>query len=167
MSVGKIILTLLGAVVLAGVLVACAPVAALNALAPGHTHTRTAGVAYGPGPRQQLDVYQPARAAPRDGWPVVVFFYGGSWNRGKRSEYAFVGEALASRGILTLVADYRLYPEVRYPDFLRDSAAALAWGLSQARRLQRRHAGAGPALAEAHRSFAARAGRLHWPGGAV
>lgn len=128
-------LFLLGALLLAGVLVACAPVKALNALAPRHTHTLTTGVAYGPGPRQQLDVYQPARAAPRDGWPVVVFFYGGSWNRGKRGDYAFVGEALASRGILTLVADYRLYPEVRYPDFLRDSAAALAWGLSHAQGL--------------------------------
>ena len=128
----KAALFLLGALLLAGVLVAWAPVTALNALAPSHTHTRTTGVAYGPGPRQQLDVYQPARAAPREGWPVVVFFYGGSWNRGKRGDYAFVGEALASRGILTLVADYRLYPEVRYPDFLRDSAAALAWSLSHA-----------------------------------
>ena len=132
MAMLKIALALLGACVLAGSLVACSPVTALNALAPSSTHTRTAGVAYGPGPRQQLDVYQPARAAPRGGWPVVVFFYGGSWNSGQRGDFAFVGEALASRGILTLVADYRLYPEVRYPDFLRDNAAALAWGLSHA-----------------------------------
>ncbi|MGM9482658.1 alpha/beta hydrolase [Roseateles sp. NT4] len=125
-------LFLLVALLLAGLLVACAPVATLNALAPGNTHTVTAGVAYGTGPRQQLDVYKPARAAPRGGWPVVVFFYGGSWNRGQRADYAFVGEALASRGILTLVADYRLYPQVRYPDFLRDCAAALAWGLVHA-----------------------------------
>lgn len=125
-------LLLLTALLMAGVLMACAPAATLNALAPSHTHTRTADVAYGPGARQQLDVYKPARAAPRGGWPVVVFFYGGSWNRGKRADYAFVGEALASRGILTLVADYRLYPQVRYPDFLRDSAAALAWGLGHA-----------------------------------
>lgn len=128
-------LFLLATVLLTGMLVACAPVATLNALAPGHTHTVTTGVAYGTGPRQQLDVYKPARAAPRGGWPVVVFFYGGSWNRGQRGDYAFVGEALASRGVLTLVADYRLYPEVRYPDFLRDSAAALAWGLTHATEL--------------------------------
>ena len=31
--------------------------------------------------------------------------------------------------MLTIVADYRLYPEVRYPEFLNDRAAALAWGL--------------------------------------
>ncbi|HEY8878314.1 MAG TPA: alpha/beta hydrolase [Roseateles sp.] len=135
MPMTKTGLFLLGAALLAGVLVACSPVTALNALAPGHTHTVSRDVAYGPGPRQQLDVYRPARAAPRGGWPVVVFFYGGSWNRGKRGDYAFVGEALASRGILTVVADYRLYPEVRYPDFLRDSAAALAWGLGHAQEL--------------------------------
>jgi acetyl esterase/lipase len=66
---------------------------------------------------------------------MVVFFYGGSWNSGDRADYAFVGAALAARGVLTLVADYRLYPEVRYPDFLRDSAQALAWGLEHASRL--------------------------------
>jgi acetyl esterase/lipase len=30
------------------------------------------------------------------------------------------------------VADYRLYLEVRYPNFLADSAQALAWGLTHA-----------------------------------
>ena len=125
------LLTLAGAGALAG-LAACSPVAALNALAPSGTHTLTEGVAYGPGPRQRLDIYRPTQAAPAGGWPVVVFFYGGSWNSGDRADYGFVGEALASRGMLTLVADYRLYPEVRYPDFLRDSAAALAWGLDHA-----------------------------------
>ena len=61
-----------------------------------------------------------------------MFFYGGSWNSGERAQYGFVGAALASRGLLTLVADYRLYPEVRFPDFLADSAQALAWGLTHA-----------------------------------
>jgi acetyl esterase/lipase len=37
--------------------------------------------------------------------------------------------------VLTLVADYRLYPEVRYPDFLDDSAQAVAYGLREAARL--------------------------------
>ena len=80
----------------------------------------------------KLDVYRPSEAAPPAGWPTVIFFYGGSWNTGERRDYAFVGEALASRGIMAVLADYRLYPEVRYPDFLRDSATALAWGLDNA-----------------------------------
>lgn len=113
-------------------LVACAPTAALNALASSNTHTRITDVAYGPLPRHKLDVYRPIGSAPAGGWPVVVFFYGGSWNSGERAQYAFVGEALASRGVLVLLADYRLYPEVRYPRFLEDSALALAHGLQHA-----------------------------------
>jgi len=112
---------------------ALAPARALNmvaALAGGY-EVRT-DIAYGALPRQQLDIYTPRTPAPEGGWPMVVFFYGGSWNKGARADYAFVGAALASHGVLTLVADYRLYPEVRYPDFLADSAQALAYGLKEA-----------------------------------
>lgn len=127
------LLTALGAVALLLTLAACTPLTALNALAAaGDSHTRVPDVPYGPLPRQRLDIYRPTGAAPAGGWPVVVFFYGGSWNSGERAQYRFVGAALASRGVLTLVADYRLYPEVRFPDFLADSAQALAWGLTHA-----------------------------------
>lgn len=115
---------------------ACAPVTALNAIAdasPGHV--ADTGVAYGPLPRQGLDIYRPTTTPAAGGWPVVVFFYGGTWASGERADYAFVGAALAGRGVLTLVADYRLYPEVRYPDFLRDSALATAYALDHAVRL--------------------------------
>lgn len=107
------------------VLSACSPVKLLNALTPDSTFDKTAGVAYGDDPRQKLDVYVPRHALPDA--PVVVFFYGGSWNSGAREDYNFVGEALASRGIVAVVADYRLYPQVRYPLFLQDAARAVAW----------------------------------------
>lgn len=116
-------------------LAASAPSATLNALAALTSRRVAADVAYGPHARHRLDVYAPSQAAPAGGHPVVVFFYGGSWNRGERADYRFVGEALAARGVLTLVADYRLYPEVRYPDFLADCALALAYGLREAPRL--------------------------------
>ena len=109
--------------------------ATLNALASINTRRVDAAVAYGPLARHRLDIYAPGRAAPPGGHPVVVFFYGGSWNRGERADYRFVGEALAARGIVALLADYRLYPEVRYPDFLSDCALALAYGLREAARL--------------------------------
>ena len=111
------------------------PSAALNAWAGIHSRRVEAGVAYGPLARQRLDVYAPAGAAPAGGFPLVVFFYGGSWNRGERADYQVVGEALAARGVIAVLADYRLYPQVRYPDFLSDSALALAWGLREAPRL--------------------------------
>jgi acetyl esterase/lipase len=116
-------------------LAACSPIAALNAVARSDTYRPTNDVAYGPLARQKLDIYRPTTTAPAAGFPVVVFFYGGSWTSGDRADYRFVGEALAARGVLALVADYRLYPEVRYPAFLEDSAVALAWGLEHARTL--------------------------------
>ncbi|WP_192563358.1 alpha/beta hydrolase [Pseudomonas gozinkensis] len=107
------------------ILSGCSPLKMLNALTPEDSFVKTAGIAYGGDPRQQLDVYMP-RHLLKDA-PVVVFFYGGSWNSGARDDYGFVGEALASRGIVTVVADYRLYPQVRYPQFLEDGALAVAW----------------------------------------
>lgn len=113
----------------------CSAVGTLNTLTPQSSQSVQKNVAYGTLPRQQMDIYKPKVAAPAAGWPVVVFFYGGSWNTGDRKDYLFVGEALAARGVLALVADYRLYPEVRYPDFLLDSALALAYGLDHAAQL--------------------------------
>lgn len=102
----------------------------LNRLSPRRGITIREGVAYGPGPRHRLDVYSPARAAAAAPAPAVVFFYGGGWEEGDRGIYRFVGAALAARGILTLVPDYRLYPEVRFPAFMEDAAAAVAWARS-------------------------------------
>jgi acetyl esterase/lipase len=99
----------------------------LNALSTGGAAEVHEGVAYGPHARHRADVYQPAGTLPPGGWPTVIFFYGGSWNSGERADYRFVGEALAGRGLLTAVADYRLHPEVRFPDFLLDCARAHAW----------------------------------------
>jgi acetyl esterase/lipase len=42
---------------------------------------------------------------------VVVFFYGGNWVAGEREDYAFVGRALASRGIVAVIADYGCIPK--------------------------------------------------------
>jgi len=118
-------------VVICGGLIACSPLKVLNVVTPESAYRKTADVAYGQNPRQQLDIYVPQQAAsaPARGRAVVVFFYGGSWNNGSRKDYAFVGEALSSRGFIVVVADYRVYPEVRYPEFVRDSAQAVAWTL--------------------------------------
>jgi acetyl esterase/lipase len=113
-------------------LAACSPLTALNALSPGSGVERTSDLAYGDGPRRRLDVYRPTNA--RGPAPVVVFFYGGNWVAGERADYAFVGRALASRGIVAVIADYRLYPQVSYPDFLRDAAQAVAWAKREAAR---------------------------------
>jgi len=71
-----------------------------------------------------LDVYMPRAAASA---PIVVFFYGGSWVAGKRHWYRFVGDALASNGVIVVIPDYRKYPNVRFPAFMLDAAHAVAW----------------------------------------
>lgn len=125
-------LTMLAVALLALVAAACSPLGLLNHLTPsdGDATRAAEGVAYGPDPRQVLDVYTPAK--PSAAAPVVVFFYGGSWSSGRRQDYAFVGKALASRGFVTVIPDYRLVPQVRFPAFVQDSAAAVKWAYDHA-----------------------------------
>jgi acetyl esterase/lipase len=110
-------------------LAGCSPLTAFNGVVPkdrgGVLLAR--GEAYGAHPRQRLDIYAPRKLAAGARVPVIVWFYGGSWSSGDRQGYAFAGRALASRGFVVAVPDYRLVPEVRYPAFLEDSAAAVKW----------------------------------------
>jgi acetyl esterase/lipase len=110
----------------------CSILTAFNTLTPRDpAHHVAADVAYGPDPRQQLDVYTPEKpaAAPM---PVLVFFYGGGWTSGHRQDYGFAGQALASRGFVTVVPDYRLAPAHPYPDFVTDAASAVRWARDHA-----------------------------------
>ena len=119
--------------IVAGLLSACSPVAIINALVPRGGYEVEKDVAYGPGERQRLDVYRPSAAGAR--LPIVVFFYGGNWESGDKAMYLFAGEALASKGFVAVIADYRLYPEARYPAFLEDAARAVAWSAEHAETL--------------------------------
>src|SRR5690349_24791699 len=83
------------------------------------------GLAFGADPRQKLDLYVPEGLRGRA--PVLLFFYGGGWQGGNRARYRGFGRAFAGAGIVTAVADYRLYPQVKYPAFVEDAAAATAW----------------------------------------
>jgi acetyl esterase/lipase len=97
----------------------------LGATTPSHHARIVRDIVYGKEPRQDLDVYEPAHAG--GSLPVVVFFYGGTWQMGEKAKYAFVAKALASKGYVAVVPNYRLYPQVKYPAFLQDSAAAVRW----------------------------------------
>lgn len=91
---------------------------------------RLADVPYAPGVRHALDVYRPLGV--RDA-PVVVFWYGGAWVEGSKEDYRFVGAALAEAGCVAILPDYRLYPAVRFPEFLDDCALAAGWAIAHAR----------------------------------
>src|SRR3954468_16987614 len=112
---------------------ACAPLSLFATLSPQDPAALGASaVAFGSGEHQRLDVYGPQRGKGQALAPVAVFFYGGSWDTGRRQDYSWVGRALASRGFVTVVPDYGLYPKVRYPAFLEDGALAVRWAQDHA-----------------------------------
>ncbi len=98
----------------------------VNSLTPGDggTDRVASDIAFGSDPRQMLDIYTPSGSGKA---PVVVFFYGGSWSSGRRQDYAFAARALAAQGFVVVVPDYRLVPQVKFPAFVEDGAAAVAW----------------------------------------
>jgi acetyl esterase/lipase len=108
---------------------ACTPsLGAFDTLAPRDRGTRriVRDAPYGAQARQKLDLYAPSA---RDGGalPILVFVHGGSWRNGDKSDYNFMGAALAAQGFLTAIPNYRLVPQARFPDFIEDGALALRW----------------------------------------
>jgi acetyl esterase/lipase len=94
--------------------------------------TRTSDIRFRDGPRGTLDIYAPAGNPSGKASPLLVFWYGGAWQFGSKADYRFVGAAFATRGIVTAVPDYRVYPEVVFPDFLRDAAQSVARAQAEA-----------------------------------
>jgi acetyl esterase/lipase len=82
-------------------------------------------IPYGPDTRNNLDIYAPR--APGPPRPTIIFFYGGGYDSGAKADFAWVGAALARRGYVVVVPDFRLYPKVLWPKFLEDCAAAVRW----------------------------------------
>ncbi|WP_309643337.1 alpha/beta hydrolase [Phenylobacterium sp.] len=107
---------------------ACTPLSLFNTFTPTDPALRSAvNQTYGPAPRQRLDVYAPRRI---DGArPIAVFFYGGSWESGRKQDYGWTARALAAKGFVVVLPDYRLYPNVRFPEFLNDGAQAVRWAV--------------------------------------
>ena len=107
-------------------LAGCSGAQFINAVTPGGGYTATRGLPFGEH-GLKLDVYSPDGASQA---PLLVFFYGGSWQSAgslDRSSYKFAAQALVELGYVVVVPDYRLYPQVKYPDFLADCAEAVKW----------------------------------------
>lgn len=111
---------------LAPVLAGCNTLSLFNTFTPkdGNIRRVAHSVAYGDDPRQAYDVYAP-QDATTSSLPLLVFFYGGNWASGSRTDYVWMAHALASMGYVVVVPDYRLVPEVHYPAFVEDCAAAV------------------------------------------
>lgn len=101
------------------------PAAVANLIARTQRYRLISDIAYGEGARRRADIYTPETL--RGPAPVIIYLYGGSWNTGDKDTYRFIGAALAARGIVTVIPDYRLYPKARFPAFIEDAAKALRW----------------------------------------
>lgn len=86
---------------------------------------------YGAHPRQRMDIYTPA--VINDDTPILVLFHGGGWQRGDKSGLRRAGESLAVSGVIVVAANYRLYPDASFPDFLHDAAEAVAFASDRLR----------------------------------
>lgn len=103
------------------------PAVLLNFGVPRTGYRVERNIAYGPHRRHRMDLYLPQESHTRDRRaPTVLFFYGGAFRAGRKSEYRFVGEALTKAGMAVAIPDYRIYPEARFPNFLQDGAMAAA-----------------------------------------
>jgi len=100
--------------------------ALLNANARiGANHNISSDIAYGEKAWQKLDLHIPPDNNKNR--PTLIFFYGGSWDSGKKEQYFFAANAFAKLGYLVVVPDYVKYPNGKFPDFIKDGALALAW----------------------------------------
>ena len=111
-------------------LAACSPpglLSSINKFVPGDggAHRVADGVLFAPDRGLKLDVWSPRGSDHK--LPVVIFLYGGGWVGGSRGGYAFAGSAYAGHGFVTVVPDYRLVPNVRFPAFVEDGALAVKW----------------------------------------
>ena len=70
---------------------------------------------------QKLDIYLP----DKEEFPVIVYFHGGGIERGDK-ECVFCSY-LQKKGIGVVSANYRMYPDAKYPEFLEDAAEAVSW----------------------------------------
>lgn len=89
-------------------------------------------LSYGEHEAQKLDLYLPEQAEA-----MFVYFHGGGLNRGDKDGSQYFAPYLAERNIAVVTANYRMYPDAHYPDFIEDAALAVAW----ARQYMKEHLG--------------------------
>jgi len=111
-----------------GMLGGCSALQAISAVSPADGNS-TKGIEYSASKGLKLDIYtpDPATLATNGAPAVIVFFYGGGWESGERSEYRFVASRLTRLGHIVVIPDYRKYPETLFPGFIEDAADAVNW----------------------------------------
>lgn len=95
-------------------------------------YQRQSDLAYGEQPWQTLDLYSPHDISGAA--PAIVFYYGGSWSKGRKEDYAFIANRFTRAGYHVIIPDYVKFPQAKYPAFVEDAAQVSAWIDAQAER---------------------------------
>ena len=82
-----------------------------------------------PDPRMCVDIFAPDTVPCR---ATVVWLHGGGIEGGSRKGVDEVACSLCDRGVALVSAEYRMFPEAKYPDFLIDAAEAVRWTFDHA-----------------------------------
>lgn len=85
----------------------------------------------------KMYIFKPAGHTPQSKSPAVVFFFGGGWSGGEPRQFANHCRYLASRGMVAMAADYRVYSrqQAEVKDCLADAKSAIRWVRTHAARL--------------------------------
>jgi len=77
----------------------------------------------------KLYVFRPDKSEAKKPRPGIVFFFGGGWVNGSPQQFASQARYLASRGMIAIVADYRVRSrhKVQAEDCVRDAKSAIRW----------------------------------------
>jgi acetyl esterase/lipase len=84
-------------------------------------------LAYGPDPRERLDLILPPGPAPPGGWPIIVWVHGGAFISGSKENVANYLRLLSEQGYATVAPNYTLAPTGRHPSPTNQMLEALLW----------------------------------------
>ncbi len=93
---------------------------------------RRAGIAYGEGEYQLLDIYLPRSREPEAKLPIALLIHGGGFRYFSRESHAAAAARLAESGRIVFCIDYRLTPKHPFPEGLTDAAIAYDWMVKHA-----------------------------------
>ena len=118
-------------VIMGCLLSSCSPFRAIDLLVDRKGYTLEKEQSYGDNPSMRMDIYFPSNHSNINE-DIIMFVYGGSWRSGrlfsgKKEYYRFVGKLFSNEGFTTIIPDYRVYPEVKFPSFVEDVANAVKW----------------------------------------
>jgi acetyl esterase/lipase len=89
--------------------------------------TRTKDITYSKNDSRshQLNVFAPRKKSTLN--EVLIFVHGGSWNKGKKSLYNFLGSRMSRKGVVVVIPDYPVSPSDTYYGMAIAVSQAVLW----------------------------------------